>query len=136
MKFPLGAGHVFGVANSYQVTVHDGSEDISHEMGLRDWQSRYKRDWDRDQPVTGRFDGPTQRACISVQRARGLNYSQVLDADTWSAVFNPAPPAPEAPESPVEESGTLPPTPEPVKPPTAPLGPSNAPRRGRPPKQR
>lgn len=157
MKFPLPAGHTFGVANPYQIQVHDGSEAVEHTLAIRDWQLRYKAEWDRDQPVTGRFDGPTQRACIAVQRARGLNYSQVLDADTWDAVFSGGAPSPElfsktepAPEvnapadSPSEstespETGlaSVPATVEAVKPSTAPSGPFAAPRpRGRPPKHR
>lgn len=139
MKFPLEAGHVFGVANPYRVTVHDGTEAVEHELGLRDWQMRYQREWDRDQPITGRFDGPTQRACMRVQRERGLVPSNVLDRDTWDAVFSFTERAPEVnkpAESPADGSDTLPVVTEPVKPPTATLEAPNVPRRGRPPKRR
>jgi hypothetical protein len=94
VKFPLPAGHKFAV-NPWSIQVHDGSETLHDEKCLRLWQRQYALTWDRSQPITGRFDGPTQRAVVAVQRKMGLTITAELDQATWDATF-------EGPESHVE----------------------------------
>lgn len=87
MKFPLPAGHWFGL-NPYDVKVHDGNDSWADEANLKHWQRKFGLLWDREMPVTGRFDGPTQRACLRIQHEFGLPVTAVLDEDTWRAMFD------------------------------------------------
>lgn len=84
MKFPLSNGHSFG-PNPLDVRSHDGNDSLHDQKGLTHWQRRFQLLWNREAPVTGRFDGPTQRACLTVQREYELPMTAVLDAETWAA---------------------------------------------------
>jgi peptidoglycan hydrolase-like protein with peptidoglycan-binding domain len=95
MRFPLPSGHVFGL-NPNSVQYHDGSDLGADTFYLTHWQSHYQRKWDREGVITGRFDGPTQRAALAVQKAGGLPLTGVVDAETWDAVFQPSRPGPAA----------------------------------------
>jgi hypothetical protein len=93
MRFPLPVGHVFGYRpNSLQW--HDGSDLGADTFYLTHWQTRYQRTVDKEGVITGRFDGPTQRACIAVQQAHGLPVTAVLDEATWDALYRDKKPDP------------------------------------------
>jgi hypothetical protein len=98
MNFPLPLGHWFGVLADVQS--HTGRESAADEFNLRQWQLCYMLSWDRDLPVTGRFDGDSQRACVAVQKSWGYAVTGCLDADTWRATFE-GPRATEAAAEPV-----------------------------------
>jgi hypothetical protein len=87
LSFPLPHGHYFGL-NPFDVRCHTGDDNWVDEARIKAWQRKYSLTWDRAQPATGRFDGPTQRAVVAVQRKLGLPVSAVLDEDTWRAVFD------------------------------------------------
>lgn len=99
-KFPLPLAHCFGL-DPNDITVHDGSK-LMDQQALIAWQRRYRNAWNSDGVVTGAFDGPTQRACIDVQRRLGLVITAVLDQATWDAVWAPTEDAEKPAESPVE----------------------------------
>jgi peptidoglycan hydrolase-like protein with peptidoglycan-binding domain len=84
LKFPLPQGHFFGL-NPFDVRSHTGNDNWADENNLKHWQRQYQMRWDRAGVVTGRFDGPTQRAAVAIQRDRGLPLTGVLDEDTWRA---------------------------------------------------
>jgi hypothetical protein len=86
VKFPLDVGHFFGL-NPFDVRCHTGEDNWVDEARIKAWQRAYCLKVDRDQPVTGRFDGPTQRAVVRLQRSKGLPMTAVLDEDTWRALF-------------------------------------------------
>lgn len=144
MRFPLPTGHKFGY-NTTDLRFHDGSNLFEAEH-LAEWQRKYAFTVDRDQPITGRYDGPTQRAVVRVQREHGILVSGNLDEDTWDALFAaPVPIVAEVPETalgspqePVEASGVVLDTPDAPEPQEAPQPAVEAPatRRGpgRPPK--
>lgn len=84
--FPLPSGHRYG-ANPYDLAVHDGSEYGNDAHWLSLWQREYSF-YDRDLHVSGKFDGPTQRACIAVQVTCELTITSELDAPTWDALYS------------------------------------------------
>jgi hypothetical protein len=57
----------------------------AHALTL--WQQRYLLREDREMVVTGRFDGPTQRAAIALQRKLGLPITALVDNATWDALW-------------------------------------------------
>jgi len=85
VKFPLPLGHAFG-HNPYDLQMHDGSDHVGDSHWLTQWQQRYLFE-DREMVITGRFDGPTQRAAIAVQRSRRLPITAVVDKATWDALW-------------------------------------------------
>lgn len=86
MKFPLPQGHMFGLSLSGDLRVHDGSNFRDGEA-LAEWQRQVNLTVDRDQPVTFRFDGPTQRNAVRLQLAHGLSATAFVDEATWKAAF-------------------------------------------------
>jgi peptidoglycan hydrolase-like protein with peptidoglycan-binding domain len=114
---PLPQGHYYG-PNTGDLKSHDGSDHPADEFNIRLWQRAYALAYDRDQPITGRFDGPTQRAAVKIQRSLGLDVTAMLDAPTWEALFKPSETAVEAPTAPAVVDDT-------------PAAPVEAPARGR-----
>lgn len=86
LTWPLPAGHRYGL-NPYDITIHDGTESYSDHHSLWQWQHKASL-VDRDLVPTGKFSGPTQRACIDVQRVCDLTINAELDKPTWDAVFS------------------------------------------------
>lgn len=114
MDFPLPAGHVFGPSPQLPQQ-HQGDENLNLFNAMVEWQRAYNLRVDRDLPITGKFDGPTQRACTTLQRELGLPMTGVLDADTWAAVWTVEGPLPgrvpalavQAPDAPTEPTEPL-----------------------------
>lgn len=87
IDFPLPNGHYYG-PRSFDLKAHDGSASVDDAVNIGTWQRQYSLIVDRDQPITCRFDGPTQRAVVAVQISAGLDVTATLDAPTWKAVFS------------------------------------------------
>lgn len=85
--FPLPMGHMFGVSLSGDLRFHDPRYNIREAAYLRDWQTRYRSMWWSGLDVTGRYDGPTQRAAVAVQKAASLPVTGWVDWATWDAVW-------------------------------------------------
>lgn len=84
--FPLPAGHVFGVRPG-DLQTHDG-RDFSDARQLATWQRAYRARWDSSfSSDSGRFDGPTQRAVLAVQRVLGVPCTLLLGESEWRAVW-------------------------------------------------
>lgn len=86
-KFPLPLGHMFGMSLSGDLRFHDCRYSIVESSQLRQWQFRYRSMWASKLEPTGRYDGPTQRAAVTVQEALGLPVTGWIDQGTWEAVW-------------------------------------------------
>ena len=107
MQFPLSTGHRFGL-NPFDIRFHTGDDSYDDEAALKYWQRQYQLRWDRTHPVTGRFDGPTQRAVTAVQHAYNLTVNAELDEETWDAGLR----GPKSTESPEHDVPVPSPTPD------------------------
>lgn len=103
-NFPLPQGHLYGVSLSGDLRFHPGRNNLVDSTHLRTWQSRYRSYWWSGLELTGRFDGPTQRAAVKVQQAAQLPVTGWIDRDTWMAVWTAQRPAPK----PVDTTPTRP----------------------------
>lgn len=86
MQFPLPLGHKFGY-NPFDISVHDCSTNFAEGEHLRAFQHHCMLHWDPNLVPSGRFDGPTQKVVVEVQRVSGLVISGMLNKDTWDAAY-------------------------------------------------
>jgi hypothetical protein len=97
--FPLQSGHLFGPATG-DLRHHNGAQSLTDTRDLARWQRAYQQRINSTMQVTGRFDGPTQKAAVQVQEWAGLPVTGTIDQATWEAVWTVVRPPREKPPTP------------------------------------
>lgn len=87
----LPQGHSFGPMTG-DLRYHDARTSLVESRCVTAWQQQYRQRWHFLFPVTGIYDGATQKACVKVQQEAHLPVHGRLDKETYDAVWAVTPP--------------------------------------------